>query len=433
MNARSKVFIGSGFILLSLLLFLTLNKHSRSGLYNYHSEIFGDKAGYYVYLPAAFDYSFKGNNMPSKIDSLTGNGFQISPPEGKIITKYPYGVALMQLPFYLVAKIITQCTPEKDTGFNLNYHKLIDIAAVTYFTLGLLLLFKVLKTTFENSSLLIGLSSLFLGTNIFYYVIVETGMSHVYSFFLFTCLLALIKKISFNDQIKFKWVIGLGVISGLIIITRPSNIIALTGVFFLFTTTKEELITRVKWFFNPRVIIPICSIIAILIIPQLLYWKYAYGSLILDTYQNEQFNWLSPNVLHVLISPKNGLFLYGTIYLIVILAIIRNIENNYLYAYYLFLFFLILYISSSWWSWSFGCAYGGRNFIEYLVFFSIPYTSWVETFLNKKNYSSILFFSTILIFVVLNLKLVYTFDQCFFGKGDWDWNEYLKLITSSTI
>ena len=57
--------------------FLTLNRHSRTGIQNYHSEIWADKAGYYIYLPSFFIYNFDGKKLPKKIDTFTGNGFVI--------------------------------------------------------------------------------------------------------------------------------------------------------------------------------------------------------------------------------------------------------------------------------------------------------------------------------------------------------------------
>lgn len=84
------------------MLFLAMNRHSRSGLFNYHSEIWGDKAGYYVYLPAALKYGFDPAAFPDSMDVKTGYGFRLDSAQGTVVTKYFYGTALMQLPFYLV-------------------------------------------------------------------------------------------------------------------------------------------------------------------------------------------------------------------------------------------------------------------------------------------------------------------------------------------
>ena len=112
-------------------LFLTFNKHSKSGYFNYHSEIWSDKAGYYVYLPAALNYNFNANNFPDSIDIKTGHGFRLDKANGKVVTKYTYGVALMQLPFFCMAKLLAEPLNMKNNGFSPIYHWSINIASVS--------------------------------------------------------------------------------------------------------------------------------------------------------------------------------------------------------------------------------------------------------------------------------------------------------------
>jgi hypothetical protein len=91
-------------LLFGLLLFVSLNRHSRHPRFDYHSQIYADKAGYQVYLPATFYYDWDASQMPAGIDSLVGSGFSII--DNKVHTKYPVGVAVMQLPFFALAAAI---------------------------------------------------------------------------------------------------------------------------------------------------------------------------------------------------------------------------------------------------------------------------------------------------------------------------------------
>jgi hypothetical protein len=93
--------------ILGFFIFLSLNRHSKSGIQNYHSEIWADKAGYYIYLPAFFIYNFQVDGLPAEIDKKTGNGFIVR--DGKIITKYTYGVALLQAPFFITCQNFATC------------------------------------------------------------------------------------------------------------------------------------------------------------------------------------------------------------------------------------------------------------------------------------------------------------------------------------
>ena len=194
------------------LIFLTFNKHSRSGYNNYHSEIWADKAGYYVYLPATFKYNFQAEQFPDSIDFKTGHGFHLDPNTNKVQTKYTYGVSFLQAPFYFVADILSPLLEQQPDGFSPIYHSSINFAAISYFLLGLILLNQVLKIAFNKQTAIFVLLSIFLGTNLFYYVVSATGMSHVYSFFLFSLLLNLLVSSNFLSRSNTILLLFLGII-----------------------------------------------------------------------------------------------------------------------------------------------------------------------------------------------------------------------------
>ena len=177
------------FLFYGFSVFLTLNRHSKSGIQNYHSEIWADKAGYYIYLPAYFIYDFDGEKLPPKIGEKTGDGFFVE--EGKIKTKYTSGVALLQAPFFLVTHFVSTKLGYESNGFSSIYHKMINVSAVTYSFFALILLYLFLIRYVSKKLAFISVACIYLGTNLFYYSIFETGMSHIYSFFLFTCFLYL--------------------------------------------------------------------------------------------------------------------------------------------------------------------------------------------------------------------------------------------------
>jgi len=49
-------------VLLIVSLFLTFHIHRNNGYFNWKSEIWADRAGYYIYLPAFFMYHFDEKN-----------------------------------------------------------------------------------------------------------------------------------------------------------------------------------------------------------------------------------------------------------------------------------------------------------------------------------------------------------------------------------
>lgn len=161
MKRKSHIRVFSFFLVLyGLLLFLSLNRHSHSGYYNYHSEIWADKAGYYVYLPAALKFNFDASQFPDSIEQKTGFGFKLDKKSNLVLTKYTYGSALMQLPFYLLADLLAEPLGYEADAFSPIYYKFIDIAAVTYLMLGLIFLYLFLKK--RSNPLLAGCTVLLL-------------------------------------------------------------------------------------------------------------------------------------------------------------------------------------------------------------------------------------------------------------------------------
>ena len=117
-------------LLYGLTIFLTFNRHSKSTFDNYHSVIWGDKAGYYILLPSIFINSSEITEFQDDILKKTGNGFTIE--NGVIKTKYFIGVALLEMPFFLLALLVaTILKLDLAHGFAPIFHWSIMISSVT--------------------------------------------------------------------------------------------------------------------------------------------------------------------------------------------------------------------------------------------------------------------------------------------------------------
>jgi hypothetical protein len=415
-----------GFILLAaLLVFLTFNRHSRSGYFNYHSEIWADKAGYYVYLPAALKYNFNPESFPQDMDKKTGHGFTL---ENKVFTKYTYGVALLQMPFYLLADIFAEQMGFERDGFSPIYHWAVNVAAVFYLMFGLLLLFRYLRDELPSRVVFLTLGILLLGTNLYYYAIDETGMSHVYSFFLFSAFLYLLQRSDFLSKPKTKHIILIGFVSGLIVLIRPTNVVFLLTFFYLRQPT-EGLLLRIKPLLKPKISGIIALSAFLVFVPQLMYWKYVSGSYIMYTYSEEGFYWLKPMILETWFSPNNGLFIYTPLYLVIMAAFAHGLYTKNKQSISIAVtFFVISYIFSCWHDWAFGCSFGSRSFIEYLVLFSIPVGYLMQHISHSGLPKKMFFWLVVLVFAGYNLKMTYTYDECFYGSGAWDWKTFTDDI-----
>lgn len=403
--------------------FLSLNRHSKAGVQNYHSEIWADKAGYYVYLPGLFIYDFEANNFPKEIDRNTGYGFFLE--DDKVKTKYTYGVSLLQAPFFLATHFIATTFGYDADGFSSIYHIMINVSAVTYSFLGLILLYLFLIRHVHKKVAFLTVACMYLGTNLFYYSIFETGMSHIYSFFLFTCFLYLAPFVFKPKQSVFMYIL-FGFIVGLIVVIRPVNVFLLP-LFFVFNKTKiTELLKHIR----PLVIMLAAAFVAL--IPQFLYWKYAEGSYLFYSYSNEGFNNLfAPKLLNIWFSPNNGLFIYSPIIIFSLIGIffLRQIsiqKRLLLGSYFLFVSIII----GSWHDWTYGCSYGCRPFVEYYAVLALPFGIFLKE-INANKYLRIAIGIIILLMIVYTQKIMFSYDGCWYG-GDWDWKEWYTILIGPT-
>lgn len=401
------------FITYSVFCLLSLNRHSQTTSYNYHSELFADKAGYNVYLPSLFIYDFDATKFPKQTDIKTGSGFTLDSASGKVITKYPYGVALLESPFWLIAHALS----ETKDGYSSYYQKSIDFAGSFYLTLGLLFLCITINR-YRSMSISIMLSALIaLSTGIFYYGIFETGMSHIYSF----CCFAIILYLSLNQEKTTTHFLLLGAASALYVVIRPLNSLFLIPILlFILMSEKISLRDALIKLLTLKTTLYLLLIVSVIIAPQLLYYHYAFGSFIADSYQNEPFFFPSlTRITELLFSPHNGLFIYYPILLMMLLYIIFHKNKYNKLSLFLMVSYVLIY--ASWWSLSLGCSFGHRAINDIALVFFIP------VFMSEKKIPHFIFFVLIMC-AIINLKFIFSYDTCLYTSTNWDFVEYRSIL-----
>ena len=414
-----------------LLIFLSFNqhRHNKKGYFNYQSEIWADNAGYHVYLPATFIYGFDARKFPDSIDVNTGNGFQLNLETGIVNTKYTYGTAFLQAPFFLGAHVYSLLSGMEADGYGPAYHSAVNIAGIFYLIIGLLLLYKFLRFNYNQTISFLSVAIILLGTNLFYYGVYDTGKSHVYSFFLFSAFLYLIRQSKYLQRNRISDVILFGLISTLIIVVRPTGAMFLTVFFFLDWINKEEFYRRLHAIFNGKHFLILAACLVVISLPQLFYYKYVAGRFFFYSYSGEGFNFLDPNLYYTWFSPISGLFPYNPIYVVLIGGFILMIRQKVINGWVIgTLFLLISFVFASWWDWSFGCSFGARSFAEYTGLFSLSIAFIISGFRDFRTVSKVLVSVLLLACVFVNLKLFSAFDMCYFGDGLWDWEWFTDLI-----
>jgi len=256
-------------------------------------------------------------------------------------------------------------------------------------------------------------------------------MSHVYSFFLFSVFLFLLQKTACLQKTNAGFLLLAGIVAGLILLIRPTGLLFVVAAFLLGIQHVQDFKTRIKSLFQLKIMLWFIAGVVLIYLPQWLYLQYTFGTPFHYTYQNEGFFWTNPQLLKTWFSTNNGLFLYTPFFLIILTACIYATFKHKADGLLLLLLFVIIsYVFSSWWMWYFGCAFGARSYVEYLAIFSIPLT-----FLFLKIHSSgtaaiIGFYLLVIVCILMNLLMTYSWDGCYYGSGDWDWGKWLSTVMS---
>lgn len=337
-----------------------------------------DARGYYAYLPAVFIYQdlnlsfFETIENGEYADPHYYYDYRVS-ANAKTINKYWIGTSICELPFFFAAHATTVLSGGKADGYSKLYPIFINLAGIFYGLIGLFFLSKMFDAYgFNSTNKNVSLLFIFFGTNLFYYTVVEPGMSHVFSFAVITTFFYYLKQ--FFEAPNQKKMIVLSLLLGLIFLIRPQNLL-IVFIIPLAAGSKEKLVGGARWIISNfgKVLLAILFFFCIAFI-QLLYYKLACGFFFVDSYPGESFNFLAPHIFEILFSYKKGLFVYTPFYLICLIGLVYLFKNLKWVFFSLFLFIVaITYFLSSWHNWWYGGSFSSRVYVDYLVVFSICY------------------------------------------------------------
>jgi hypothetical protein len=356
------------------LTFVNLNHHKWSGK---DGVIVWDIKSYYAYLPATFIYHDLSldfiNKYPEK--NLNDKVWRIKSPTGKRAIITTSGLSMMYAPFFFISHAYALLDKKYDAdGYTKPYHVGLAFSALFYFIIALFLLRKILLKFVDEKATALTLLAVCGGTNLFYYLSYEAAMSHSYNFFLIILFTHLV--IQWHEKPALKNSVFIGLVAGLIVLIRPTNIIALL-LFLLYgvvdLATFKANIKKLFKNWNYLLFIGIC--LFLVWIPQIIYWHYISGKYFYFSYGDNggKFFFNNPQISDFLISFKKGWYLYTPLMLISTVGIyhLYKTKNKFSIAISIILL-LYIYILSSWWSWWFGGAFGQRSMIDIYGLLAIP-------------------------------------------------------------
>jgi len=380
-----------------------------------------DPHGYYQYLPAFF---------LQEREAFEQLPWSKPVGEGRSISVYTCGVAMLQSPFFLVSHGIARFIGHDSNGYGPVYYFGVLFSAFFYVWLGIVFLFSVLRRYFGEKSSIASVMLLFFATNLLYYTLVAPGMSHAYSFFLVSLYIWAVHRFYQFPDIRSSLLLSFSI--ALAVLIRPTNVVALFY-FFLFDITKwKEISVRFRFLVSRWPLILVMLFVGFLVaLPQMAYWHYVTGDWIYYSYLDEGFpNWRTPQISTVLFGARGGWFLYTPIMLIVSLMLIffwRKCSCSALAI--IIVMVSIIWINGSWWAPTFSASAGYRALIEYLPFMAFPLGFMLERIMAAKWRSLNIFsFAVAVLLVFLNIQLMFKYDSTLWWDAPWDWNNLLRFF-----
>ena len=422
------------FFLLNIFIFTVFN----IAHFKYHFIIKWDVFGYYLYLPAIFIYNglFDLSFVPAlseaynASDGLVTYGTTLT-NDGVPVLKFTGGLSVLMLPFFLCAHLVALNSYYPADGLSLPYQLAIVMAALFYSTIGLIVLREILLRYFSDRSTALTILLIALGTNYFYYVTVESGMSHIYLFTLLTLIIYF--TIKWHDYPKIKYAIAIGLSLGLATWIRPSDAIFALVPLLWGIANREELIIKLEKFKrNFSHLIIVATLIVLICGLQFLYWKGATGNWFVYSYKGEGgFDFTSPEIWKGLFSYQKGWFVYTPLMLIAVIGVFFLNKNVKQIQLLLVVFLLInIYVVLSWNPWWYGGSFGMRPMIDSYALLAFPLAALI-TFISRRKKILVPFLILFSFLIILNIIQA---DQRRTGMMHWEsmdkemyWDIFMKI------
>ncbi len=337
-----------------------------------------DPGGYYVYLPSAFIYHDLG-----RADSLYALAKATVPtkefvmglqplPNGKVISKYPLGVALGQLPWFLGAHLYAQLHGDPANGFSAPYQQSIMIAGLVYGLLGLWIVRKLLRRYFDDRTTAWALAGVGLGTNFFAYATYDAGMSHSALFMWQAALLYCTAR--WYDTFRPRWAVGMGLFLGLAVLCRFTEALYVLVPLAWGITSWAALRQRGALLLAQAGPLGRAAVVALAVLSlQLLFWRVASGHWLVYGYGQERFDFAHPHILDGLFSFRKGWLLYTPLAALMLLglgAARRRVSAA--VAPILVLLPVLLFVTFSWEQWWYGGGFSARPLVSLYPLLALP-------------------------------------------------------------
>lgn len=341
-----------------------------------------DVFGYYLYLPAYFIYddptlqNMDWVNHIIETYKTTGTLYQaVQVESGNWVMRYPGGVALLNLPTFLLADLLAEPLGYVRDGFSKPYQFAWVVGSMLYAFVGLIFSRKLLLKYFSDRWTAGILLLLVFATNYLEIATYANPLSHNFLFALYAMALFMMR--GWSEKIPLTGALFVGILTGLITICRPNEILFILIPILWKCSPWSGTLRYVDFLrINAKSLVFGALGLFLGILPQLLYWKLSSGQWFFYSYQDNGvgFDFFAPHTWDFLFSYRKGWYVYTPIMLVATLGFIRLYRVNRKLFFPFFLFFLLnLYVVSSWSVWWYGGgSYSSRSMVSTYLIMAFP-------------------------------------------------------------
>lgn len=322
--------------------------------------------------------------------------------------KYTMGLSILYGPFFFLGHFIALATNFPADGFSLPYQYTVFGGSILYTLIGIWALSRILMHFFDVKVAIMTMVIIVFATNYLLHVTMD-GQNTMSQNFLFTTYSLIIWfNIQWHETQKLKHIILMGILCGITILSRPSEIVCLLIPIFWNVHNQESARIKIKtiWRYKNHILLFI-GILILFASFQILYWKKYTGEYLFYSYganAGEGFNFFHPQILNVLFSFRKGWLIYTPIMLLAISGFYSIYVKNRSIFYSLFIYFLVnLYVVSSWSCWWYAQSFSQRALIPSYPIMAVGLGYFLTSIGNQEIYLRRIVLSVVTGLIVLNI------------------------------
>ena len=426
--SRLRRFSASQVVLLAAVLLASVVRfsyHSNNSTNGYNATSW-DALGYYIYLPGFIIYEdVKKLDWFDDIDSIynvSGGQFYqaVELDDGDHVFKYLGGVAILELPFFLIGHVVALATDYPADGFSAPYQYAIIWGAVLWFLFGLWVLKWALRRYFTDGITALTMLLVVGASNLIQYVSVDGAMSHSFIFPLYALLLYF--TIKWHEKPKRAYLFFIGLVIGIATISRPTELIMIFIPLLWGINEKANFVEKWKVVLTNKIHLVHGALGGFLgVLPQLLYWKHAAGTWVFDV--GSKWFFLNP-WWRVLFGFEKGWFIYTPITIFFAIGLFLMKGKPFRKALLTFCL-LNIWIIISWSDWRYGASYSARALTQSYPIFALALAAVLERIFVQKWRLPILLVSGY--FIVVNLFQIWQYNALILHYNDMNFNYYKAI------